>query len=226
MNKIILLSFPRSGNTWVRYIFEFLSQKPTQGYLNNPKDIPPYIKTDIGVDPNAKPIMRKSHQELWDDCNSMIFLLRDYKEAILRDAKHFGIQDPNELLGHFQSVTRGKLENPWQYDYIFALQQFDKFQSKKILVYYEDLILEPQQTIKKMVDFSEISSHRLDEFFEKYQDHQNQSISNYEPGSHSKGISALHHSDQLPKHVQFRLTEHIMVTQPILFGKYLRRYIS
>lgn len=225
MSKILLLSFPRSGNTWVRYIFEFLSKRPTQGYLNNPKDVAPHVTTDIGVDPDAEPILRKSHQELWDDCNRMIFILRDYKEAIIRDAKHLGIEEPKELWEHFQKVTRGELEKPWKYDYIFALQQFERFQGEKLLVYYEDLLLDPQRAITKMVQFSGIDDKYLDEFFENYEDHRQKSVAGYQPGSHSGGTSRLHHSAKLPPNIVKQFTRHMMRTQPKLFGKYLKRYM-
>jgi hypothetical protein len=225
MGKILLLSFPRSGNTWVRYIFEFLSKRPTQGYLNNPKDVAPYVKTNLGVDQEAEPIIRKSHQELWPECDRMIFLLRDYKEAIVRDAKHLGIENTKDLWQHFQKVTRGELEQPWKYDYIFAINQFEAFQGPKTLVYYEDLIVDPKKTITRMIDWSGIDKQHLEEFLENYEDHRQKSVSDYQPGSHSGGTSRSHHAQQLPRDVRKQFTTHIARTQPKLFSTYLRRYM-
>jgi hypothetical protein len=155
----------------------------------------------------------------------MIFLLRDYKEAIIRDAKHLGVEGTKELWQHFQKVTRGELEQPRKYDYIFALNQFEAFQGDKTLVYYEDLMMYPKNTITKMIDWSGIDKKHLEEFFENYEDHRQKSVSGYQPGSHSGGTSRSHHAQQLPENVRRQFTRHMMRTQPKLFGKYLRRYM-
>ena len=67
MNRII--SYPRSGNHWVRFIIEFLSRRPTD-YLLNENDGPIYKNTfyfDESKVPspiriiNKKPIFFKQH---------------------------------------------------------------------------------------------------------------------------------------------------------------------
>src|SRR3989304_1536731 len=96
MENNLLLSFPRSGNTWVRYIFEFITKQPTsQGIVNDCQDgilkeDCLSLKLNLGVDISKKCILIKRHRAdfTWDswtkDNCKLLFLLRDYKEAIIR----------------------------------------------------------------------------------------------------------------------------------------------
>ena len=60
---IYILSYPRSGNTLIRYIVEYLTNRPTIG-AGNGKDDPPIYKRLHQHLKNVKgePIAKKEHQ--------------------------------------------------------------------------------------------------------------------------------------------------------------------
>ena len=94
MNRLI--SYPRSGNHWVRFIIEFLSNRPTD-YLLNEDDGPIHkntfyfrkleVPSPIHIK-NKDPIFYKqhdieSHPEVKND-EKVILIIRDPKEAVVR----------------------------------------------------------------------------------------------------------------------------------------------
>lgn len=222
MSKIILLSYPRSGNTWVRYIFEFLSKRPTQGY-DHKTDAPLGKRVDIGVDLSAPPIAVKSHNELGGPDDKLLVVVRDYKEAITRHAKAGGWNTDQKLKEHFIQETSGKERAG--VDYVKILQLYDEYEGDKLLVYYEDLIEKPKDTITKIVKWSCISDEYVHLLFENFEEHKKNSIKSYSPKSHSGGSNLKFHSSQLkPEFISF-MTDHIKNKHPNVFDKYLKRYI-
>jgi len=98
---ITLVSYPRSGCTWFRYMTEYLTQRPTQGqgskalrpvrtnHVINPiilRERPIGETFNIGVDLEALPILKKDH--LWHkasiESDRAILLLRNPVDAISR----------------------------------------------------------------------------------------------------------------------------------------------
>ena len=115
--ECLLLSYPKSGNTWIRYIAETISDRPTIGYdvtlpirhdYHNSLDYPIYSRLNIFGDHwsnnNAKQkfntfihkqnLFLKRH--IWDDKEAgnkdayakMVLIVRNYKECFLRNSVH------------------------------------------------------------------------------------------------------------------------------------------
>lgn len=222
-SKLYILSYPRSGNTWVRYIVEFLSKKPTKGY-DNRIDSSPGSKVSIGVDLKAEPIAYKSHKIGYKEGDKIIFILRDYKEAISRHAKGGNLFNTIEKRkGHFIQQTEGKTNR--DVDYIDVLESYDSWKDEdKLLIYYEDLMLNPKAEILRIIDFMGLKDTYVKEFFDNYKKHKSNSISAYKPGSHTKGDNLKFHSSSFPDTYLEFMTNHLKNNHRKLFDKYLKRY--
>jgi hypothetical protein len=71
----IVLSYPRSGNHWVRYIVEWFSGAPTIGE-ESPQDTPIYTRTRTPILQNAKePIAQKRHWLQTGDNEKQLILI-------------------------------------------------------------------------------------------------------------------------------------------------------
>lgn len=222
----VLLSFPRSGNTWVRYIVEYISKRPTcqspirmssAGILNKKDVIGSEI--DLGVDVSKKAILLKRHRFdfNWDDWNKdtcrLLFLIRDYREAIIRHA------------AASRKINDIKTINKCIEGYMHCLESFHNFDGDKQIIYYEDLILAPEKEVKKIAIFLNINDQKIiQQFFKHYNAHKAKSINYYKPGSMTKGNSnkLKWHSSRANKKTIDIIQNTIKNNQ--LYNKYLKRY--
>lgn len=132
-----IISYPRSGSTWLRYCLEYLSKKPSVGYRHGTVktiDDPIGFFVKIGVCLEEPPIVTKRHQ--------MVSATKDDNVLLV-------LRDPSEvLIRHFKTVPEGKKQKfgirstfqkqvNWYDDILTAFHNSD---SNKMVVYYEDLI--------------------------------------------------------------------------------------
>ena len=167
-SRTYLLSYPRSGSSWVRYIVEYLSGRKTMGCGPNAEDIPLYMN-NLKHNPlhhvNAAlaPILYKSNGERTLDfskCDKLVLITMNPAAAILRH--------------------RGRLNQADIEDYINILKSYDKFKSdNKHLIIYEDLIAEPRKIVSDLVEFLGIDKQKVDEFFENYHYHRKAGLTLY-----------------------------------------------
>ena len=165
---IILLGYPRSGNTWLRYIIECLYNKPSVGPLHLNNDGTPVIDKTLNSvigynfpeDITINKMKCLIHCHLVDVSRGdtpiprmirgtppMIFVLRDYKDCVYRQVVYaedgdgepeFSNENKNERM--LTLYEKGLYTSNQQGGYIPTLDYFDKYKGKKILVKYEDLI--------------------------------------------------------------------------------------
>lgn len=205
---ILLASYPRSGNTWVRYIVECISGRPTVGDYHR-KDTPIYKRLPIQIT-DRTPILQKSHQ-IPDKVNdALIIIVRDYKEAILRH------------LEQKQQDLAANIDN-----YLELLARFDRYTGRKLLIYYEDLIKTPKTEILKLSRFLELSKEKTDEFIRNIARHKKASVASYQElsdgGSRTRGVD-LHYHVKLADKRTLRLLAKLIKKKPHLYNKYLKRY--
>lgn len=141
----IILSYPRSGNHLVRFFIEILSETPTFGCQDSPLDVEIYknvfqknIAFDISKNYNKEECFYKYHFPTFEERpKKIIFIARNPREAILRHTNfNFNSNSFNEF---FSSV-----------DY------YQKFEGKKKLFFYEDILKNKNNFIEELYDFLDI----------------------------------------------------------------------
>jgi len=149
-------------------------------------------------------------------------LVRDYKEAIARHYKM--IKSRVELRKIFLNETAGKSRNG--VDYIKILEFYDELEDdKRLLIYYEDLIINPQKSIVDTIDFLNVDHTYVDDFFKNYKFHQAQGVMSYHDTSYTGGQARLKkHQSALPDALLNSVTNSIKARHGHIFSKYLKRY--
>jgi|GEM_PF-1849444 len=189
--EYILASYPRSANHWLRYIIEYLSKQPTLGEGNRNRDTkdPPVFKR-LGVEDHyvtTEAIAVKRHRIRDDDDRSkkIIFVVREYREVIFR---HFN--QP------FSLFRMRRLEKHIRM-YLSLIKHYHIWPSDKLMIRYEDLIKDPEKTITTIAQFID-KDDNLSDLLENLTHHQERCVSMYDAckGSHTKGKSTNHHSNQ------------------------------
>lgn len=173
--KTYLLSYPRSGNSWVRYFAEFASGRQTLGCSNNPDDVPLYQNRLaenplVHVDGTLPPILHKSHgRDIQRDAHHrMILIVRDPSTAIRRQAGRFS---------WLQAIR-----------YVYVLRLYDRWPGRKHLVRYSELVSRPNEVFTKLAQFLGIQPEPVADFISRLDDHRKASIALYSGAKPVTGI--------------------------------------
>jgi hypothetical protein len=223
--KTFLLSYPRSGNTWVRYIVEALSKRPTKGY-GNKMDEAIGFRINIGVDLNAKPILEKSHKlynNKKDNKDKLIVIIRNYKEVLIRHASSEPGHESIEIKSKrkFNNDTKGIQD---EVDYIEVIMSYDVWSGPKLLVYYDNLIDNPSVEINRIAEFLDINKKEALDFISKYDYHVNRGIKSYHEKSYTNGKNNKYHQNRVSKDLIDFMTLDLKKRHSVIFEKYLKRF--
>jgi hypothetical protein len=198
----LLLSYPRSGNTFLRYCVEQSTGKRTLAFVrpetaqNGGMDT--LIKMGMGK-MDAEPISNVDGQEIilektheiydGDDVifnketgGRLLLILRDFKEAIGR-----------HIIGHPQKYVS---EFP---KYKSLLDFYENYEGDKLVIYYEDFVTNTEEQLKTILEF--IGEYNEEKYINYIADLENQklnSISTYNKfhTSFTKGVVSPHHVNQ------------------------------
>jgi len=166
-----LISYPRSGNHLIRFIVEYITSQPTLGCSKNDKPVccNKYPNENLmnHVQKDATPILQKIHHyPKHDEPDSIIFVVRDYRECITKYLKY-----------KFYPITKEvRIEIKRYFDTLLKCLRCNK---STHMVSYDALMINTKKVIYKMmtfillnnhnindVDYHQVSAH-MDQFIEK-----------------------------------------------------------
>lgn len=208
----LLASYSRSGTNWIRYFIEFASGLPTPGQTRLIQGKNYFIDRAHC----AYPIMT--------NYNRVLLVLRDYRECLLRHHKESWYKQPNVEA----FLTNEALKQPPSW-YIKNIKAFDRFEGKKLLIYYEDLLQQPEISFLKLAEFLELNPLKVQIFLKNIDQHFEGSIQAYTKGGHLSETSSTkdfkYHSRTALTPAQVEEFDQYYFTQyPGIAEKYLRRY--
>lgn len=212
----LLVSYPRSGSTWVRYIVECGSKRPTKGLSEDDPAIGELYP--LGIDLSKEPILKKRNSLLLRDItedNKVVLIVRNYRDVFVRKAIK---QKQNNEFFVKNFFDEGYIS------YMANLKDYHEFPGKKLLVYYEDLIKSPDVEIFRIYDFLEIEEDNFYKFMDSYEQHFRCSLGIYRRECQSSDIN-IHH-DSIPTALKKYMDDMMVYHAPIMYADYLSRYIS
>jgi hypothetical protein len=208
--KTFLLSYPRSGNTWMRYCLEYLTQRPTfhQNYQNSINK-PLAWRAQFEIDCEKAPIEKVHILEglPYDkSVDKLILLVRNPKEAIKRHEKKIITYDLLKI---------SKL-------YFTDISIYDSWDPQnRILIYYEDFIKNPESTLRMVCNFLNEPVTKLADFMNNYEKHQKTAIGLYGE-SRTQGKDLLAHSREMGPELCRKADAWIEELYPEVWHKYLK----
>ncbi len=162
-DDVYLISFPRSGNTWLRYLLATLLYGPETDPDRVAATVPDVHKSDPAIRPGPGPIWVKSHMPASEGPlpARVVYLVRNGLDATAsyhRYLRHRGRLAPDDSLDEF-------LERPDMWPCLWAVHVdgwFDAIEARPesdaLLVRYEDLVDRPVDELERVVDFLGIDS--------------------------------------------------------------------
>lgn len=217
-----ILSYPRSGSTWIRYCIEYLSKKPTIGsYSKHPTGHHSNIISsliDLGVDETANPIFLRTHDPKDIPGKSkIIFLLRNYKEVIIR---HQEMSQSDNLLNSLRDHIFGEEQGS---NYLKLINFFDSYPGEKLIIYYEDLISNPDLEIRRLAKFISAEGNEMESLISNLEEHKKNSLKVYGK-SKTGGNEKIVHSKVISDKDKNQIDSEVKSRNPKIYDNYLTRY--
>jgi hypothetical protein len=220
-NKILLLSFPRSGNSWTTYCIENIANIKV---LSSPSDHnqSSVITTTIDEKTSSKKTCGyKDHYpgQINYPIDGLITIVRDYKECTTKETSLYG--NAKNMLIRSAAYT---------YSYMLVLDFFEKSSKPKLIIYYEDLINKPIKTINKICKFIQkfetFSKTKIDNFCTNLEFHQKKSLSMYGSSATNGNTDLMHHHSKkhLTQSERHQFDSIVSKHNPKLYNKYLIKY--
>lgn len=157
-DETYLMSFPRSGNTWLRHLITSLIHD-REDYARLVRTTVPDVhryRADGEKKPNTKPLIVKSHVPFVDIPAKVIYLVRDGREAML---SYFYLQLKNGKLKPDASPVDFYFKDdiwpcPWHTHVAGWLDGLATWSSERyIIIRYEDLVKSPAQQLFLLGEF-------------------------------------------------------------------------
>jgi len=168
-----LVSYGHSGNTWARYIVEFLTKKPTHGH--RAFSISERGDNFLDIDLDAKPLLIKRHTlEDVTDKDYFILLLRDPSECIKGD------QDVHKEFLKYYSLIKGYDAHKGPKSVMFYDELFNRM---LVRAWIEDL----KRTHNNQLLGGWMHSDRIEDLFDNWDKHLEQCKSLYANETHKRG---------------------------------------
>lgn len=221
--NVFLLSFPGSGNTWTRYCIEFITKRPTGEaiYLfpvqkdNLRMDCPLNNNFPLGVNYDAPPVIKihdiKDRYPMGEN-DYLIVVVRNYKESLLRH------------LGSDVARAIATLQDPHNM-YTNALKAYHEWpDDRKLLIYYEDFLQFPEQTLYRLADFFHTGHELIPQFIQELETHRQNGIAIYEHHSVTQGKDLHYHGNRISAELRRELDTLCEAADPEMFKTYLLRY--
>lgn len=150
-----IVSFPRSGNTWVRFQIASM-QHPEEGisFRNIEQFVPDIHKSRKLINSLPRPRIIKCHSPCFEAFPRFVYVLRDGRDAMI-SFYHYALGERSfrgslrEFLGSDVATRFGT----WPHHALGALMYAQKNPERVLLVRYEDLIESPMEQARRIADF-------------------------------------------------------------------------
>lgn len=167
LDDVWLVSFPKSGNTWIRFILGNIMLR----YCNKNKEINfetmQYVIPDIYLSKNIPsslgfepfPRIIKTHEKYIKEYRRSIYIIRDPRDVMV-SYYHFLKEGRKQNIQNFSTfITHKKYGLPAWCAHVKSWKN-----KWNILIKYEDLKKNPQNQIKKILNFLNIkvTNHYID----------------------------------------------------------------
>lgn len=162
---VFVASYPRSGNTWLRFMLYEILVGESSSFVNIHQLVP-----DIGQQDAASPLLAqggrliKTHEPYRREYKKAIYLVRDARDVALSEfayQKALGVI-PDDFEAYLQRFLRGQV-NPfgsWVEHVNSWMKAKDEENAEILLVRYDKLRRDPEDSLAAMMEFLGVTVQR------------------------------------------------------------------
>ncbi len=157
-----IASFPKSGNTWLRYLLANALSPDSEISPSSLSKLMPSIYDDNFVLENStSPRYIKTHETFFPLYPKTIYICRDYRDIVV--SSYFYLKNKNLIRNSISDFIHGDQINafgPWEWHVQMALDWKEKHPDKILFIKYEDLLANSENELEKILSFCHIDSKK------------------------------------------------------------------
>jgi len=156
-SDVFIASFPKSGNTWLRFIIANMITNEHITLKNIDQYIPDIYNFKTYINKNPEPRFIKTHHAYYESYPKTIYIHRDYRDVLI-SFYHF-----QKSLGKFDGEFKTFIETmnspfgSWNNHVSTALKFKEKYPDRILILSYEAVMVNPKKYIEEIATFSSIS---------------------------------------------------------------------
>lgn len=144
-----LLSYPRSGSSWFRYVTECLTGSPT---VDNDTKVNSMLKLagNPGIEKNRKPVLHKYHlsSDLKYRSGNLLLLVRNYREVI--PSFVYSFSRPGMSPEQWAKDLKPKQFQSQMNEYNANVALYESWEGPKRMFHYEDMLSDSVRFIREL----------------------------------------------------------------------------
>ena len=158
---VFLASFPKSGNTWLRYILARAMYPESQINQENLQHYFPtvYRNSAQEIRKMSSPRYIKTHSPFFSLYPKSIYIIRDYRQVVVSAWHH--AKNKSNFTGTIHEFIDSKLLNvfgPWHWHVTEALNFQESNPDKILVLRYETMLNDSEKCVNDILRFTEIQS--------------------------------------------------------------------
>lgn len=160
-DDVFIVSYPRSGNTWTRFLIgNLVNESEPLTFLNMESKVPSiYICPDQVLRQCARPRIVKSHECFDARYKNVIYIVRDPRDVAV-SCYHYNIKirlvaDGYPIERFVERLLAAEVDSDmgsWE-DHVLSWIKMRDTREKFLLLRYEDMVANPQRELTKVADF-------------------------------------------------------------------------
>lgn len=182
-----IVSYPKSGNTWMRFIVSYLKSGEEQiTFRTLDQYVPDIYSHKEQANAVSRPRFLKSHQSCYPHYPKCIYVVRDYRDVLVSYYQyHKALGDFNGTIEDYASEINSLHPfGSWKAHVSEALKFRNQFPDRMLIVRYEDLLANPIREVQLVAKFCQLPECNVDMavkkcLFEKLQAEENRSGSQF-----------------------------------------------
>jgi sulfotransferase family protein len=158
-NDVMVASYPRSGNTWLRFLLTKILTGKSAGFDNINQVI-----AEVGIHKDALPLLPgegrliKTHERYRPTYKRAIYLIRDVRDVLLSQysrENELGLVWWADFDGYLRAFLKGSINGfgPWQEHIPCWLDSPLAKRGDLMTVHFEDMRRNPSATLELILDF-------------------------------------------------------------------------
>ncbi|TND09664.1 MAG: sulfotransferase [Bacteroidetes bacterium] len=155
-----IVSFPKSGNTWMRFLLaNMLRPEGKWNFRNIDSIVPDVYSARDAVNALARPRFVKAHHAWYNDYPKTIYIVRDYRDVLV-SYYHYQVALKawtGSFPGFIAKADTLHDFGSWKEHVEHALDFAEKNPERLLFLRYEDLLEKPEEIIREVAAFCGIT---------------------------------------------------------------------